>query len=276
MPIGVTEMTGYRIAFLMMAGLAVVAALLVIPIAETRHASPPRPGAAARASRGRWNPLRTVSPAAWPVLLRLWATNSVNGLAVGFFGPFITYWFYVRYGAGPGTIGVVYTLINVAALASNLYAPRLAARLGLVRAIFVGRILQSILMIPMALAPNLWLAAAFYLIRMQAQRIALPLRQSYVMAVVPAEERGSVGALSNLPMQATSAMSPGIAGYIFANVSLALPFEIGAALQALNAVLFYTFFHNLRPPEERATPDAAPEASALAAAPGAPDAARLV
>ncbi|MDE3228561.1 MAG: MFS transporter, partial [Chloroflexota bacterium] len=144
MPVGVTEMTGYRIAFLVMAGLAVVAALLVIPIAETRHANQPHPSATASATRGRWNPLRTVSPAAWPVLLRLWATNSVNGLAVGFFGPFITYWFYVRYGAGPGTIGVIYTLINIAALASNLYAPRLAARLGLVRAIFVGRILQSI------------------------------------------------------------------------------------------------------------------------------------
>ncbi|MDE3230195.1 MAG: MFS transporter, partial [Chloroflexota bacterium] len=122
----------------------------------------------------------------------------------------------------------------------------------------------------------LWLAAAFYLIRMQAQRIALPLRQSYVMAVVPAEERGTVGALSNLPMQATSAMSPGIAGYIFANVSLALPFEIGAALQALNAILFYAFFHNLRPPEERSASAEATKASPLAVEEAASDAARFL
>lgn len=245
-----TILLGYQITFLVMAALGVISGLIVIPITETRPTRTPR-AAAIETPRARWNPLRELSPSTWPILLRLWMTNSVNGLAIGFFGPFITYWFNVRYGAGPATVGVLYTIINLAALASNLYAPRLAARLGLVRAIFWGRLFQAILMVPMALAPNLWIAGIFYLLRMQAQRIAMPLRQSYVMAVVPAKERGSVGALSNLPMQATSAVSPGIAGYIFANVSLSLPFEIGAALQGLNAILFYFFFHNMRPPEER-------------------------
>lgn len=76
------------------------------------------------------------------------------------------------------------------------------------------------------------------------------------MAVVPSEERGTVSALSNLPSQVTSALTPGLAGYIFDNISLELPFEIGAALQAVNACLFYFFFHALRPPEERAAPTA--------------------
>ncbi len=264
---GVSMMLGYRIAFLVMAALAIFSALVVIPIAETRPARAPRP-AASDAPRARLNPLRMISPSTWPILLRLWATNSVNGLAIGFFGPFITYWFHARYGAGTTTIGMLYTLINIAALASNLYAPRLAARLGLVRAIFWGRVLQAVLMIPMVLAPTFWMAGAIYLLRMQAQRIALPLRQSYVMAVVPPKERGSVGALSNLPMQATSAISPGLAGYIFDNVSLALPFEIAAALQGLNAILFYMFFHNMRPPEERARSSATPDALPTAAVSG--------
>lgn len=253
-----TEMQGYRIAFLVMAALAVISGLIVIPITETRQARAPH-AATGVTPRTRWNPLRELSPSTWPILLRLWATNSVNGLAIGFFGPFITYWFYTRYGVGTATIGALYTIINLTALASNLYAPRLAARLGLVRAIFWGRALQAILMIPMILAPTFWMAGVFFLLRMQAQRIALPLRQSYVMAVVPPKERGSVGALSNLPMQATSAISPALAGYIFTNISLALPFEIGAALQGLNAVLFYLFFHEMRPPEERATSSATPE-----------------
>jgi len=248
--IGASELVGFRVAFFVMAALAVVAALIVLPIADTRPAHAPHAAASSDAPRS-WNPLRGVSSTSWPILLRLWATNSVNGLAIGFFGPFITYWFYVRYGAGPATIGALYTIINLAALGSNLYAPRLANRLGLVRAITWGRALQAILMIPMVLAPTFWIAGAIYLLRMQAQRIALPLRQSYVMAVVPPHERGAVGALSNLPMQVTSAASPALAGYIFANISLALPFEIGAALQGVNAFLFYYFFHDMRPPEER-------------------------
>ncbi len=249
---GADGLAGYRVAFVVMSALAALAALIVLPIHEAKptpapHASRPAGQTAPRS----WNPLRSVSATSWPILLRLWATNSVNGLAIGFFGPFITYWFYRRYGAGPATIGALYTIINLAALASNLYAPRLAARLGLVRAITWGRVLQALLMIPMVLAPTFWLAGAIYLLRMQAQRIALPLRQSYVMAVVPPAERGTVGALSNLPMQVTSAVSPALAGYIFANLSLTLPFEIGAALQGLNAFLFYYFFHEMRPPEER-------------------------
>ena len=264
---GADGLAGYRIAFLAMAVLAVIAALLVVPIADRR---PPRPAhtqsAPATGARGRWNPLRGVSPTSWPILLRLWATNSVNGLAVGFFGPFITYWFYRRYGAGTATVGALYTIINLAALASNLYAPRLAKRMGLVRAIVWGRALQAILMVPMVLAPTFWLAGALYLLRMQAQRIALPLRQSYTMAVVPPQERGTVGALSNLPMQVTSAVSPGIAGYIFDNISLSLPFEIGAVLQAVNAFMFYYFFHRMLPPEERAPTEARSEAASGSAA----------
>ena len=253
LPGGMTAMGSYHVAYYVMAALAVVAALIVLPIAETRRPHAPHSArvAGTPATPRSWNPLRGVSSASWPILLRLWATNSVNGLAIGFFGPFTTYWFNVRFGAGPGAIGALYTVVNLAALASNLYAPRLAARLGLVRAITWSRAFQAILMFPMVLAPTFWLAGAIYLVRMQAQRIALPLRQSYVMAVVPSHERGAVGALSNLPTQVTSAISPAAAGYIFANISLALPFEIGAALQGLNALMFYFFFHDTRPPEER-------------------------
>ena len=105
---------------------------------------------------------------------------------------------------------------------------------------------------PVVLAPTFWLAGGFYLLRMLAQRVGLPLRQSYVMGVASPEERGAVGALANLPSQATSAASPTLAGYLFDHVALALPFEIGAILQGVNTALFFLFFHAAPPPEERA------------------------
>ena len=71
------------------------------------------------------------------------------------------------------------------------------------------------------------------------------------MGVVPNEERGRVGALANLPAQATSALSPTLAGYLFDHIALALPFEIGAVLQGANAALFFIFFRHIQPPEER-------------------------
>jgi predicted MFS family arabinose efflux permease len=133
----------------------------------------------------------------------------------------------------------------------NLGAARFAARLGLVRAITISRTLQAVLIIPMVFAPNFWIAGGIYLLRMLAQRVGLPLRQSYVLGVVRPEERGTVGALSNLPSQVTSAASPTLAGYLFDHVALALPFEIGAILQGVNTLVFYLFFRHLQPPEEK-------------------------
>jgi len=253
--IGLVALAGqasYRFAFLIMALVSFIAGLLALPIYDPLVRKKPAPADEPPGqTRKRPRLSFTISRQTWPLLLRLWTTNSFNGLAVGFFGPFITYWFYRRYGIDAVTVGLLYAIINLGALAANLGAARMAARLGLVRAIVVSRALQAILIIPMVLAPTFWLAGVFYFVRMLAQRAGLPLRQSYVMGVVPPEERGSVGALSNIPMQVTSAISPSLAGYLFDHVALALPFEIGALLQGLNTLLFYIFFHSLPPPEEQ-------------------------
>lgn len=240
-------LTSYHVDFLTQAAFALLAGLLAIPVTEIRPTRAARPDSDA----GRRRLRSPISRQSWSILLRLWVTNSINGLAVGFFGPFVTYWFYRRYGVGPTQIGILFSIINLAALFANLSAAPLAARLGLVRAILVSRMLQAILLVPMVLAPAYWQAGAIYLVRMMVQRLGLPLRQSYVMGVVPAGERGSVGALSNLPSQATSALSPTLAGYLFDHVSISLPFEFGALFQAVNTLLFFVFFRRLRPPEEQ-------------------------
>lgn len=250
-PFGLSTIGANRLVFGIMGALSLTAGLLAIPITNRAPAPrPPAPSATRRA--GRLVP--RLSRESWATLRKLWVTNVVNGFAVGFFGPFITLWFYERYHASEGTIGVLFAVINLFAILSNLGAAPVAQRLGLVRAIVIGRVLQAVLLIPMVLAPTFWLAGAFYLVRMMAQRLALPLRQSFVMGVVPAEERGTVGALSNLPSQGSSAISPAIAGWLFQHISLDLPFEVGAVLQGINAGLFFLFFHAHLPPEERDRP----------------------
>lgn len=239
----------YRPAFIVAAVLPLSAALLAVPVREPPHQAVP----------GRR--LIRLPSKSWGFLAKLWVTNSVNGAAVGFVGPFLTYWFYRRYGVGPGTIGLLYSLVNASSMVSNLGAATVAERLGVVRAVTIGRTIQALLLAVMVMMPTFWLAGAVYLIRMLAQRVAMPLRQSYVLGMVPAEERSSVAGLANLPSQGTSAGSPALAGYLFDNVGLWVPFEIGAVLQAVNTALFYAFFHNLPPPEERLAVEAEPPAA---------------
>ena len=241
---GAAVTAAYRIPFLATAALAAGAGLLALLLRE-----PPRPPSVADAGRRPRLPRRSM-----PLLVRLWATNSVNGLAVGMFGPFVTYWFFRRYGVGPGQIGVLFAVINAATAVSTLSAAGFARRWGLIRTVTAVRIVQAILLVPMVLAPSFLLAGAIYLVRMIVQRIGMPLRQSYVLAMADPGERAAVGALSNLPSQVTMAVAPLAAGYLFDEVSISLPFLVAAVFQFANAALYWGFFHALPPEEERAAP----------------------
>ncbi len=191
------------------------------------------------------------------LLYRLWVTNTLNGAAVGMFGPFVTYWLYIRYHANEVSIGELYLVVNIITLGSGLIAPKMAQRFGTVRITSWLRIAQGLLLIPLALSPTFVIAGIIYTIRMFAQRVALPLRQSYVLAMADPSEQARVAALSNLPSQIVMAASPTLTGYLLDDVSLSLPFEIASVIQTASAFAYYFFFRNAAPPEEIARREAA-------------------
>jgi MFS family permease len=248
---GGVDAATYRPAFLAAAVLAVLAGVCAIPVREATS----RHEVAGQASRAGWwrrrrrpgvgrataSP-RRLSPASRRLVYRLWATNSVNGAAVGLFGPFITYWLYRRYGAGPAEVGVLYTVGNVLTIATNQLAAPIAARQGTVRTVVVVRAAQALLLPVLAVMPAFAAAGAVYTIRLIVQRIGMSLRQSFVMGAAPPSERARVAAFSQLPTQGISGLSPTLSGYLFAEVSLAAPFVLAGALQLINALLFQHFF----------------------------------
>jgi MFS family permease len=241
----------YWPAFIAAALLAALAAALAVPVRQPpRPQRSPHPGAAheqpedphSARTAGRTERAPRLSPASWQLVRRLWATNTVNGVAVGLFGPFVTYWLYRRYGASAAEIGVLYTIGNVITIASSQLASPLAARIGTVRTVVIARTLQALLLPVLALMPSLALAGVVYTMRLVAQRLGVALRQSFVMSSAPAAERARVGAFAQLPTQGAAALAPMLTGYLFTEVSLALPFELAGALQLINAALFQHFF----------------------------------
>jgi len=235
---GLHGAAAYRPAFLVVSAVSLLTACLAIPIANPRSAL--------RKAR---------SPFAWPrrswdFLWRFWIVIGVNGVAGGFYSPFVTFWFHQRFHASAGEIGVLYTIINVLTMMSNLSAAKIARRAGLVRSIGTFWLVQACFTLPMAISPTFWLAGGFYLCRQIAQRVQMPLRQSYVMGMVPAEERGAVAGLSQVPAQVVSGVVPIPAGYVFDHISMSLPFEIAAATQCVVGSLFLTLFRGKSPPEE--------------------------
>ncbi len=239
---GPADPTTYRMAFLAAAVLAACAALVVLPVREERPRARPKPNR----PTGPHHRMK-LSEVGRSLIWRLWVTNATNGVAVGLFGPFVTYWFYRRFDAGTTTVGRIYIAVNLVTIGTNLLSHRVARRWGEVPAVVAFRSAQALLLIPLALSPTLAAAAGIYLLRACVQRAGMAMRQSFTMTLAPPGERARVAALSRLPSQGLGAIAPLFAGYLFDEVSLAAPFEIGALFQLANALSFGWLFRRAAP-----------------------------
>jgi MFS family permease len=186
------------------------------------------------------------------VILKLSSLFALDALAGGFvIQSFAAYWFYLRFGVQPGSLGAIFFWANLFAGISALLASRLAARIGLVRTMVFTHLPSNIFLILVPLMPNVSLAVAVLLIRFSISQMDVPTRQSYTMAVVPPEERSAAGGITGVARTAGAAISPLFAGLLFARPSLInVPFLIAGTLKILYDILLYKQFVAVRPPEE--------------------------
>jgi predicted MFS family arabinose efflux permease len=76
----------------------------------------------------------------------------------------------------------------------------------------------------------------------------VPARQSYVMAVVPPEERTAAASMTNVPRSLTSAISPLLAGSLLQLSTFGWPLVAGGVLKIIYDLLLLKQFRNIRPP----------------------------
>jgi MFS family permease len=265
---GISELAGYRVLFAFTAVFGLAMAAAVLPAHETHKFVPKNtPAAAAGVTRGTWLGL---SPASWQMVWRFMVANLIQGFGIGLLGPIIVYWFYRVYGAGTGALANLFFLINLAAALPYLMAGWLAFRIGSVRAVAITRLLGAGFLIAMVAMPTFFLAALLFTLRMVTVTLAVPVAQSYLMGVIDPAERASAAGISTVPWQIGSSGGPFLAGYLMQYAAFDLPLELSAVLGAVSAVVYYLFFREFRPPEERDEPRgadaAAPTASAREAA----------
>jgi MFS family permease len=190
------------------------------------------------------------------VVLKLSSLFALDSFAGGFVvQSFAAYWFYLRFGVEPGTLGAIFFWANVFAGISALVASRLAGRIGLVRTMVFTHLPSNILLILVPLMPNLTLAVLVLLLRFSISQMDVPARQSYTMAVVPADERSAAGGFTGVARTTGAAISPLFAGFLFARPSLiSVPFFIAGTLKIVYDLMLYQGFATVRPPEEHVVP----------------------
>src|SRR6266478_2794377 len=187
------------------------------------------------------------------VVTKLTSLFALDSFAGGFVVQSLAaYWFYLRFGVDPATLGVIFFWANIFAGISALLASRLASRFGLINTMVVTHLPSNILLILVPLMPNLPLAVMVLLVRFSISQMDVPTRQSYTMAVVSAEERSAAAGITGVARTTGAAISPLFVGFMFARPSwINVPFFMAGTLKVVYDLLLYTAFIAIPPPEER-------------------------
>ncbi|HET7559812.1 MAG TPA: MFS transporter [Limnochordia bacterium] len=175
-------------------------------------------------------------------LLKLVVTNLINGTAIGLFGPLTSYWFAVRFGVDAAAIGSMFAATFFLTGAAALGIGQLSGRIGIVRSVVILRLIGVVLLALMPLAPWYWLAATLYVARSVLNRGTGAPRQALTVGLVRNERRGLATSLNTASLRLPSGLGPALSGLMIAHGELALPWYLGAGLQAVYAWLYSRLF----------------------------------
>ena len=176
-----------------------------------------------------------------------------SGFGMGLISPFFPYWFYVRFGVDLNELTPVFFVSSLVNAASYPLAARMARVLGSIKTITLTRIAGIVALVAIPLSPTYLVASVAYVLRGALNSMAMPVRQSYTLGVIDEEARATSQGVSGIARRASTVAAPTLTGYLMEYISISLPLYLSGAFLAANAALYWVFFHNVKPPEERET-----------------------
>jgi MFS family permease len=232
------ELTSIRVALGLYALIMLATAVLYLGLSPAVEAESGRPAV-------------RISPQTRRVLWKISSLFAIDSLGGGFLTTaLLSFFFFERFGAGEGVIGLLFFGARVLNALSHLGAAWLASRIGLVNTMVFTHIPSSLLLATVAIAPSFPVAALLFLLREGLVEMDVPTRQSYVMAVVRPEERTFASSLTALVRMGAWAVAPSFAGWMMQSLSLAAPLLIGAGMKIAYDLSLFAAFRGLKPPEE--------------------------
>jgi len=230
-----TGVSGGRNFFFLYAAIGVVTAVLPFFMSSRVEAS----GQAV--AFGKFRPLAG--------LAALFALDSFGGGFVA--NAVIAYWLHVRFAVDVQVLGPLFFLAALLQSASYEVSGRLGNRFGLVNTMVFTHLPSNILLLLVPFSPNLTTAAGLLLARFALSQMDVPVRQAYVVSIVPAAERAGAVAMTGAVRGIAQSFGPVLAGLAIGAASFGLPFFAGGGLKILYDLALFAGFRNRRADHER-------------------------
>lgn len=234
--VGVSKIAALKAMFVLYAVLGLAGGLLYarLPASSMSQGPPPAPLGPSRR-----------------IVYKLAALFSVDAFAGGFVvQSLLALWLFDRFGMSLTGAGLFFFWSGVLAAFSFPIAAWLARRIGLVNTMVFTHIPSSLFLIAAAVAPTLEMALACLLFRAALSQMDVPTRSSYVMAVVTPPERAAAASVTAVPRTLAAAMSPALAGALYAAGLEAWPLIICGVLKIVYDIGLLLAFRHVKPPEE--------------------------
>lgn len=158
------------------------------------------------------------------IVVRLAMLFSVDSFAGGLVvNSLLALWLFQRFDMSVASAGQFFFWSGLCSAASQLAAPRLARRIGLLNTMVFTHIPASVCLIAAAFANDLHTALALLIVRSLLSQMDVPARSAFVMAVVTPAERAAAASFTLVPKSLASAAAPSIGGALFTAGLLAAP-----------------------------------------------------
>jgi MFS family permease len=185
------------------------------------------------------------------IVVRLATLFSLDAFGGGFvIQSLLALWLFRRFNMSVQAAGVFFFAAGLLGSLSQFVSSALAVRIGRIRTMVYTHVPSNAFLILAAMMPSAKLTILFLLLRSSLSQMDVPARQSYVMAVVPPEERTAAASVTNVPRSLAAALAPVPAGMMLDASSLGWPLICAGALKILYDFLLLLQFRSVRPADE--------------------------
>lgn len=182
------------------------------------------------------------------VVFKLAALFSVDAFAGGLVvNALLALWLFQRFDLSLAAAGQFFFWAGLATAFSQLAAPWVAKRIGLLNTMVFTHLPANVFLILAALAPNLPLALGLLLLRALLSQMDVPTRSAFVMAVVTPPERVAAASFTAVPRSLAAAVSPILGGALFAAGWLAAPLVFCGLLKIGYDLAIWRAFRRVTP-----------------------------